>query len=158
MDLIGLIRNFIEGQPQAYSRTTRTPIYWNKPGMLEGSYAGQYNPISQSININPDQLPQNNPNMQQMSGILRHEQVHALLPGSVTDSIEQYYKQNPQKAQTASQELQRYPGYSGSDVPYEAPAYLANKEYLGQPVSAAHEYASRMPDNIRKTYLSLIGQ
>lgn len=161
-DFMGLIHNFMSGrgftsQPQAYSRTTRTPMYWGTPSWGEPDYSGKYTPIDRTIQINQNEFPQTNPDLTKMDPIVRHEEVHALLDRTgVEPKIGQYLQQNPQIQQAGEQGLAQYPGYRKSDLKYEAPAYAAEGESLGMPVSAVQAFHDRMPPNIQKTYRSLL--
>lgn len=146
---INFAQNAIQGSPQAYGRVTQTPIRWTG---MSPDIAGQYSPFLGSIAVNKDLYPQTNP-PEGLGGILRHEQIHALLENTQTpEKIAQFFQQHPEYAQVGQQNLGKY-----GDLPYEAPAYIANREYLGMPISTLREYLARMPDDVRQKYLRLIG-
>jgi hypothetical protein len=131
-------------------------MYWDS--MHHPNSVAEYSNMTNSIHMNPDVFPQNNPNLAKMGPVVRHEEVHALLsPTDVPDQIDKYFQQNPQAAETGRQGLIARGG-DPTALAREAPAYVAQQEYLGQPMSAPQTYSDRMPPDIRKTYLSLIGQ
>ena len=136
--------------PQAYSRVTQTPITW---GNIDPRYAGQYSPLTGQITVQQSQYPQTNPDLSNLSGVLRHEQIHALLPSSTTDAIHQFFLQHPDYAKTGQANL----GQGYGSLQYEAPAHLAQGDWLGLPVSVLHEYLSRMDPATQATFLRLVG-
>lgn len=151
---INFAQNAIQGPPQAYGRVTQTPIRWTG---MSPDIAGQYSPFLGSIAVNKSLYPQANPDIPNLSGVTRHEQIHDLLENTNTSkNIAQFFKNNPDYARTAQQNLQKL-GKEPGDLAHEAPAYLAQREYLGLPISVMREYLARMPDDVQQKYLRLIG-
>lgn len=155
MDILNLLSNVLrpQPQPQAMTRITHTPVYWAPgPKGVEGGFSPQMN----AIVMNPTYNPQDNPNLQNISATLRHESSHALLWNNpqVLQSIASYFKANPG---TPQEKRLVQLGYDKGTVGTEAPAYAVEGNYLTGPPSAVDQYTSRMPDSVRKKYLSLMG-
>ncbi len=92
----------------AVSRITRTPIQFsNSLGV-----AGQYDPNSKSITVNPA-------NANDVGAVIRHESVHAALDSPALAAL----MQGPQ----AQSLMARMPKFIG-DAQAELPAYLATNE------------------------------
>lgn len=169
-DVIGqlqdLYRNKMLGQPAGYAEPTHTPYYYSK--MDNPNQTAEYNPYSGNINISQewaDKLRQSNPAL--LNQIINHEQVHKLLAGPMMDLLPsmtslkmmQYVWSNPQEFAQMKQEL----GSLGSpsaigNIAQEAPAYATEGRYMGNhPNDRLQQYTRRMPDSVKKTYMTLVG-
>jgi hypothetical protein len=145
-----------EGPPQAMTRVTHTPVRWG--GAPADSY-GAYYPANDAIRINPEKLPQWNPNPEYLSNIMRHEQVHALLPGETQKQIEGYFDQNPAIAAVGRTEMARFDSdaaKSNRGLSIEAPAYAVQGYKFGLPDDIVDQYQSRMPEGVRRRYQKLL--
>jgi hypothetical protein len=143
------------GPPQAYTRVTRTPVRWDS--MDDGSYA-KYYPTSRSIKVNVDAVPQFNPDEKLASGVLRHEEVHALLPPETVKSITGYFDANPKLAEQARGGLawsDPDAASSNAGLAMEAPAYAVQGVRFGgeEPLQ---QYITRMPEDVKQKYKKLL--
>lgn len=143
------------GPPQAMTRVTRTPVRWG--GTPEDSF-GAYYPGNDAIRINPEKLPQWNANPEHMSNVLRHEQVHALLPDQVAKSIQGYFDENPAIAGRGRPELGRIDSAMESNrgLSIEGPAYAVQGYKFNMGDEIVDRYRERMPDNVRRQYELLL--
>jgi hypothetical protein len=145
------------GEPQAYTRVTRTPIRWGNAG---DAY-GKYYPDDKRILLDADKLPQQNANPEYMSNIIRHESVHALVPpgSDSAKAIQGYFDANPAIAGVGRIDLSRIDpnaGKSNAGLAQEAPAYAVQGYRLGMPDDIVAQYKTLMPDDVRRKYAQLL--
>jgi hypothetical protein len=168
MDLSTLFQSLMGKQPeagpvQAYTRTTHTPVTWDS---LPSAF-GQYRPSTGQIVVDKDKLPQTNPDPTYMSNVLRHEQVHALMPPASVQTLQGYFHDNPDKAQSGNEALSNF-GYdtnklaqvvlgSNKTLAQEAPAYAVQGYQFGMG-DLIKQYLSALPPALRGKYMTLLGK
>lgn len=147
-------------QPDAMSRVTRTPIYWG--GVTDPNNFAQHSSVDHAIYMNKNIFPQDQMPSDLQSGVLRHEQVHALMDQNpqAIQNMNNYMSMHPDvvgRSREAFDDPRAARVYTPEQVAKEAPAYMAQGINIAAKPNSREDYINAMPDAIRQRYLRLLG-